>query len=888
MLGDRSELLAKSSRGLRQILRALLVVALALPAFGQNSLNFSSDSGIPMPPVPAARGPYSLPEDAEIKKEFREGVTVSSRDPIRTEDNVGYAAGRTIVEYDNFRMEADRMVIDYLSGDIQAEGNVIFRGPDEFIRAKAGRFNIVKNEGIAYGVNGQVQDLFFRSVWDERKKGPSLRQIDENLSLFRGMRYTGCDFPVPHYYITATEVQLLRNKRVYFRNPVLWVRGTPVLWLPFYTRSLGEGSPWWIEFGYNSRLGAFLRIGYRYIHKVQTPGLADPTKYEARSHGLADTYVDLMTNRGVGVGTRYRYQFDYHRHTGYLEVYGLRDTDRNVDESANEERWVYRHKHNSLLTDDLMFQLDVDQASDPDVYWDVLDRFAPSQEMERGRLFEQRTRAALTHRTDNSVRRLWVEERERLSRDINTDFSDPFADDLDFDPDPNFTDGNEYDKDGLSRDRYATVSERVQGRWASRLLNIGKTPLYYRYQVNGFDSLDAGFNQHSPADDGRVYGVDAYNSVTHRTRIGERTTWLNTVGVGGALYDRESNELVTNDDFLNGTPDPNGFRVVDTVRYRDRQTVGVGQRWVDARDVKPFYGFGDYTSRLNHRFSDSLDGFLQYQVRKGTNDSLGEFYESVGRREVATDVYDFYSDRHWVEGGLNYYLRYPNLTTSLTGGHNLQSKRDIFANEQTNFASLTTNYANDTNEFRSAIGTTYETRQIRDRTDENEYEQGSIGPFLSLAYFPRHARYWAQLDVSSSFKTQDDPVDRDARQKRRFDENETDVSVSPTLGKQFGPKYRVQLSGQYTSRYDTWRTAGVTILRDLHDAELGLFLCFRNNSYEARHDDSDKSDDSNRAKKYEAEIKGSLRFKISRDQPGLGARSITTLSDLRQEGQFVQ
>jgi hypothetical protein len=853
--------------------------------------DFTQTPELPRAPEPDAPGPYGLPVEARLAQEFQEGVTISSRDPIRTADEVGYATGRTVIEYKQFTLEADRMMIDYGSGDVWAEGNVVARGPAEFITADSGRFNLFDFQGVAYGVDGQVRDLFFRVSWDEQEEGPALIQLDENESIFRGMQYTSCNFPVPHYYITATEVILIRQKRVYFRNPTLYVRGVPVLWLPIYTRSLGEGSPWWVEFGYASRIGGFIRVGYRYIHRVQTPRWDDPSKYESRSHGLLDTYVDLMTRRGVGVGARYRYQFDYHRHTGYMEVYGLRDSERDVDgEDSGDERWVYRHLHNSLLTDNLYFQLDADKASDPDIYWDVIDRFAPASELERGRLFEQRIRAALNYRTEDWVARVAVDRKERLTRDRYQDFADPFDDDLDFDPDPDFTDDDEFDEDGISNDRYGRVSENVVGTWGTRLLQLGSAPLYYRFEANAFDSLDAGFNRLDEDDDSRVRGADGYGSLTHRIRLSDRTTWLNTVGVGAAGYDRQENELITNQDFLAATPNAEGVRSVDGVRFVDQETIliGDGPRSASLDDVEPYYLFADYRSRLNHRFTDYLDGFLQYRVRQGTSDSLPDFYENIGYIEAWDNIYDFYHDQHWVEAGLNYFLRYPNMTVSATGGYNLQSTDDIYANERTAYAGLFTTYANDTNEFLSAVGITYETRQIRDYEDPNQYEQGSWGPYLRLSYFPRHARYWAQLAVSSSIKTEDDPVDRDNRQKRRFDENETDINIAPVVGKQFGPKYRVQLSGNYTTRYDTWRRAGITILRDLHDAELGLFFGIRNNSWEARRDDDDTSDDDDREKDYEMEIRTSLRFKIARDQPGLGARSITTLSDLRQEAQYVQ
>lgn len=870
----------------------LLLMLAALPAPAQRGIPGMEDtSAIPSGRPSPLQGPYALPPDAQMDPSFREGVRIITGDPIRTTDDVGYAQGRTRVEYETFALEADKMVIDYISGDIRAEGNVVFSGPDEFITADAGYFNIVENEGVAFGVDGQVQDMFFRVNWNEDAEGPSFVQMDEQESIFRGMLFTTSNFPVPFYYIASSEVILLQNERVYFRNPVLYVRNQPVFWLPFYSRSLGEGSPWWVEIGYASRISSYIRIGYRYIHRLRVPSVEDPGDFESAHHGLADSYVDLMSRRGIGVGTQYRYQFDFRRHTGYLELYGLRDDYRDVEgEDSTPERWIYRHKHNSLLNDSLMFQWYADTASDPDVHADILDRFTTANEFRRGRMFERHLRGALTYISEDAVARIMAEQKERLARDRYTDFTSPFDDDLDFDPDPNFTDDREIDEVGINRNRYATVTERVIGTYATRLLNLGSLPLYYRFEANAFDALDAGYNQFDPSDDTRVRGVDAYGALTHRLRLGERTTWTNTVGAGGMLTDRQDDEIVSNEDFLAATPNSEGIRFIDSLRLRDQETVilGGGPREVSTEDINDAYAFVDYRSRLNHRFSNYLEGFVQYRIRHGAEESLGDYYESVGRIEAESDIYNFYTNEHWVEGQLNYFLRYPSVMVILMGGYNLQDTDSIYANEPQSYAGLMTSYTNDTRELEISTGIIFEETQIRDYEDPQQYTQGTLSPYLRLAYFPYHGRYWANLDISTSIKTEEDPVERDARQRLRFDENADEVIVRPTIGRQFGPKYRVQLTGTYNSRYETWENAGVVILRDLHDAELGLLLGVNNNNFEERRDDDNITEEDELEEDYELEARASLRFKIARDQPGLGARSITTLSDLRREGYYVE
>lgn len=886
-------------------------------------------SGLPEQPLPPSEGPFGTPLRAE---DFQERARITSSDTIRTENDVTYAEGRARVEYNEFTIEADRMVIDMVSGEIQAEGNVVYTGPNDLIHASSGRFNLVNGEGVGYGVDGQSGVVYFRAVWDESKQGPAFRQISERESVFRGTHFTTCDFPVPMYYISSTEVILLKNRRIYFRNPVLWVRGVPVFWLPFYTRNLAEGSPWSQEFGFQSKLGFFFRLGYRYIHKVETPDWEDPTIYSTRSHGQLDATLDLLSIRGVGVGATYRYQFDYGRHRGFVQLYGIRDRERDVesgetgnssedndnkDNGDESQRWIYRHKHNSKLTDHLYLQMDIDQFSDPDIYYDIPDRFVAGDQFRRGRLYERRIRGALSYNEDNWIARALVDRKERLGRDRYTDFSVPFDDDLEFDPEEGLDDDEDFKDNGISRDRFGTVSENVSARFATRLLNLGSSPLYYRFEANAFSALDAGFNRLSEDDDARVKGIDVYGALTHRFRFGERTTWTNTLGIGAAAYDRESVDLVTEEDFARGSIKPAGVITdesekafffeddgitpkpeselyprttkVDGLRFKDRNTIVLGDSDTERSpdDADRMYLFADYTSRLNHRFTDFLEGFLRYRIRQGTGFNLGEYYESTGRKEAPGDIHDFYTNRHFVDAGLFFYLRYPNLFTVLTAGQNLQSGSDIYPNEVIRYIGMSTTYINPSGEFRAEAGAGVQRRQLYDSSDPRTFDQSSLGTSLKLSYFPRHARHWASLTVRGDTKLDEDPTDRPDRDKRRFDEEDTKITIEPTIGRAFGPKYRLQVGGSYDTRISDWDRIGLTIIRDLHDADLGLFFGIKNNTFEARQNDREDNADE-RSTAYDKEIRIALRFKIARDQPGLGNRSLTTLADLRQNAQFVE
>lgn len=853
--------------------------------------------------------------------------------PVYSENNMVYGQGRTRIDYGEYSLEADRMIFDMITQEAQAEGDVIFRGKDGEVRGSAVRYNFRVNEGVAWGVHGRQADLYFQTRRDEEEHGPSFRRVSQRESLFRGAQFTGCNFPVPHYYVTASEVIIVQDNRVFFRHMVIWVRGVPLFYLPFYSRGFGS-SPWSFTIGYSSGIGGYARLGYRYRHHLKTPDWNDPTKYRTRSAGVLDTHVDYYLRRGLGAGVIYRYEFDYERTIGEMNLYGIRDRGRELndpyasygtpegadaDDDGDDDdgtRWAYRHFHNSYYGRTI-WQLNVDRASDPDIYVDFLDRFA-GVDGNTGRLYEQRMRFALTYLREDWLARIWYDQKQRITRDRYADEALPYDDDANFDFNPlpkiaydemgdpipfiaeDFEDEDEDDDEGIRSSRYARVRDAWSGRVASGHVRMWNTPIYSRTEFNVFHARDAGFNQGNTEDDAWVDGMDIYQSFTHRIRFSERVTWTNTVGVGAGYYERDE-DLIPDDQFalyssaqekfldVVAEPElvPPGVPV-DGLRFADQNTVyrGGGTATSSLGDASNGYVWADYRSRLNARFTETLDGYIQYTVREGTDDSLGEFYESVGRQEARSDIYDFKTKYHWVEALLSYYLLYPDLTVNLRGGQNLQGGDDIYTNEALNYAGGDIAYRNQSREFAARLGTVYQTRQVRDKSDPDNFEQGSIGYFGQLEYVPKHGRWWALLRANGERRLDDDPAAEaeefeDDDDIDDFNENDDRYSVTTILGGQVGPKHILELSTQWDNEYSGVRRIGLTIRRDLHDAELGLFFGILNNNRKDFDEDDDDDDDEEGKRERELEFSASLKLKMPGQGVNIGSGSVRTLRDQR-------
>ena len=820
------------------------------------------------------------------------------------ESNFIYGRARTKVWYKDVYLEADRLIFDVRLNEIQAYGNILLRAKGDEYKADSLWYNLDKGRGYAYGASGRRKNIFIHSD-PEEKQLPTfelLGQTEDNKpreALFRKSSYTTCDFPLPHYRIACKEILLYPDDRVFFRGATFYVWEVPVFYLPVYTRSLDESFPWSFIVGYDSKLGAYLRIDYDYHHAEYEPSIDDEDEWVKKSRGHLNAHVDFFGKRGIGYGALYKYSFDFNKHKGIIDLYRIADRkldvvdydDRyRIEDEDEYARWIAHIQHRSQITDEIYLQLDVDEMSDPDVYYDLLDRF---NEIDRERIPERNVRAALTYRRDAFIGRLLFQMRSRIGRDRVTNFANPSDNDADLDIDPYRREIMD-DYDGFPRDRYGRVSKRMpQLTFSSNYLQLFSVPLYTYTDINILNNLDRGLNIVSTEDDAWVRGIDVYQALLYRLRLARNYTLTARLGVGAAAFFRE------NDDYSYDFPpgavfpydqpwDEGGFT------FLDEDTFIIGRRHPDTTqaqlddwrkrnldDVKDYYFYTDLMLRFYARFTDYLHGWIQYNIREGTDDSLGEFYESLGDVLARYDLYNFRLPEHWIRSGLVFFLRYPNLSTYLSGGYNLQGKKDIYANEELYFVSLGARYVNNPETFTFNTALRYSGRQEYDPSDPWEQKVDHIYGSMSAQYMPLSKRWWTKLSITGH-KTLDD--NDHYSNYRGFDEHDTEFNVRGILGGKLGPKYVVEGQVYYKDRLADNGISDIRLIikRDLHDAIASLMVGMERDIREERYDDDEREGDLGFTSQF------SLEFKSPYQQTPLGAPSIRTLADSAKKASIAE
>ncbi len=772
-------------------------------------------------------------------------------------DNTGksiYFNERTLISYKGMTLEADQMHIDMDLFEAEASGNVILTGLNIHLAVEKLVFNFREKTGEGYKVVGTYESLRIRHAEDETDL-PSFRRISEHESVFTKTSLTVCKFSKPHYRLKAREILFYHGDKVMLKGVTLHIEGIPfpVFYLPVYSKSFKEGSPWLVRGGIKSRIGAWGRLGYQFKHSTEEPSLTDDEVMRIKNEGAATFFADYFSKRGAGTGLLYEYSFDYNRHWGELDLYYLKDNNREVTYPTREEelnRFRIGLKHRSQLTENLVWTANSDYFSDPEIYDEILDLF---NEYERERVMERSARTALTYVREQMAARLAVDLKDRIGRDRFSNFSIPGDDDRDFDEQPDIP-YKKRDDEGIHSDRWGRASIRApQATLSTAWLPLFDLPLYYHTDLNIFNNLDRGLNLVDADDNAFVRGFDWYHALMWRLRLGKRSTLLTKLGVGGGMAMREDDTFGYGDDMEANFGGASPVFPLDlyplkrkssdleggygNMTFLDSETFVIGTEPFNLKDdVNDSFVYGDALVRFQSRLSNALIFNVIYKYRKTTDDFLGDWYARMGHRFVRDDLYNFRLREHYVQTLLTYFLADPNLRVSLSTFNNLIGEGELYPNEVKNAYGVTGQWTNrdQTLSLASRVGL-YETQMFH-HSDPAAYVDSSFRWYVYANYQPRSQRWWAH--ASTSFRERLDHSLSTSLRHRRYTEDENEFVLRGLLGGRIGPKWTAQIGGDWNSRIGSFREVTLGFQRDLHDALLLLAVTLENDLYRDDVDDN--------------------------------------------------
>ena len=259
------------------------------------------------------------------------------------------------VKYGNATLTADSASLNTQSGEVVADGHVRVESADQLWVGDHIRYNFKTH---------QMQSESFRTgKWPVFASGSDLSGNASNKVYYANNAYvTTDDAADPDLRVHATRIKIIPGKSVEMWNAVLYAKGVPIFYFPYYKRNLGpHANNLTFSPGYRSTYGGFLLSTYTWYLGTNADG---------------KIHADYRTKRGVGVGP------DVNLHLGEWGQVGLKYYylhDQRPDTSTNafpqfgtipENRQIFKGTWQATPTTNLNLKALVNYQSDPLVMHD--------------------------------------------------------------------------------------------------------------------------------------------------------------------------------------------------------------------------------------------------------------------------------------------------------------------------------------------------------------------------------------------------------------------------------------------------------------------------------------------------------------------------------------
>ncbi len=260
------------------------------------------------------------------------------------------ATGYVVITYGTSKLQADKVIFNSVTGDTEAEGNVIYDSDqNQRITAQKANLNVYTRKGTFYEAQGFT---------DQTKDGTTLNFIAEKVEktgldsyTLHGASITACEQATPAWQFQSELAKLRINNRAIIKGGLFKFKNIPLFYMPYVALPIGRRerqSGFLIpSTGSSTQKGRFFRQAY-----YQTLGRS------------ADVILstDIYTKRGIGIGTTFRARLDELSSfkIGTFTVFDRLFGDKNLPGQINEGGTLFFAKGIQYLPHGFIAGVDVD------------------------------------------------------------------------------------------------------------------------------------------------------------------------------------------------------------------------------------------------------------------------------------------------------------------------------------------------------------------------------------------------------------------------------------------------------------------------------------------------------------------------------------------------
>ena len=225
-----------------------------------------------------------------------------------------------LVEYQDVKIHADKMTINFKTKDVVAQGHVIIdQGPNRIVADQA-YYNLDSKLGTFFNATGMMDPSLNFTGSKIEKTGETSYHLENGV-------FTSCDLDRPSWSFHVKSADITLDDYAHMHDFTFHARKLPIFWAPLLVwptkpdRSRGFLIP---RLLFSNRFGQRLEVGYF----LPIGDSADVT-----------AYADLNTKGYNGLGVDVRYLPNSNIKLGELSAYTVHDA------GSGNQQWRYNYKH---------------------------------------------------------------------------------------------------------------------------------------------------------------------------------------------------------------------------------------------------------------------------------------------------------------------------------------------------------------------------------------------------------------------------------------------------------------------------------------------------------------------------------------------------------------
>ena len=279
----------------------------------------------------------------------------SESEIIRQQTGVTIGSNGVVVRYGtNTVLTANRITLNETSGDVLAEGEITLQNEDQLWMGDRLQYNFKTRQMQAEAFKTGSAPFYV--------SGLSLRADSTNRTYSSANAIvTTDDAAEPGYRIRAKSLKIVTGKYIEARRATLYLGGVPIMYYPYYRRSLERHPNYFVLTpGYRSLYGPYLMGSYHWSWSTNLDGALN---------------LDYRQKRGVGFGPDFHYDLG-RLGRGEFQYYFAHDEDPGTDLAGRpirEDRSRFSFSHQATLRTNLTAKVVVRDQSDAQMIRDFFE-----------------------------------------------------------------------------------------------------------------------------------------------------------------------------------------------------------------------------------------------------------------------------------------------------------------------------------------------------------------------------------------------------------------------------------------------------------------------------------------------------------------------------------